>query len=74
MSIRNGWVVRLDREEDEDRQWWTGSAFSPSLHEAVFFATETDAHKVSKTLADPTLLDFLHDPRPESAKTPESGR
>jgi hypothetical protein len=74
MSIRNGWVVRIDTEDQEERSWWTGSAFSKSLHDAVFFATEADAHKVSKMLADPTALDFLHDPRPESAKTPESER
>jgi hypothetical protein len=71
-NIRNGWVIRLDPEgseqEDDQRTWWTGSAFSGSLHDAIFFASEMDAFKVSKTLADPTAIDFLHDPRPASAK------
>jgi hypothetical protein len=65
-NYRNGWVIRHDGDDAEDRRWWTGApgVFSDSLHEAVFFATEQDAHKVAREIGTPTALDFVHDPRP----------
>lgn len=66
---RNGWVIRNDGVQQEERAFWAAGTYSENLHDAVFFATEADATKVSKLLPELTALDFVHDPRPEHPQT-----
>lgn len=72
--VRNGWVIRRDTDQDEDRCWWTGEDWSPIQTEAIFFATERDADTVGRRvlIGIDTVVDFIADMRTDQQKTTNS--